>query len=156
MSYSKLWKKVTGQSFASHCRSLIKAGCFALENEMVNPNKKARETKITPEIREYLEIEGITEEQFLTDLKTIPTTQERVLKVHRFKKQAKKADPRYNGGEDYCVCDDFAPGSAERIAQLADYYATNKNEISPFVLSPTEEVDLICQNSELLLRIVQG
>lgn len=154
MSYSKLWKKITGQSFASHCRSLIKAGCFALENEMVNPNKKARETKITPEIREYLEIEGITEEQFLADLKTIPTTQERVLKVHRFKKQAKKADPRYNGGEDYCVCDDFAPGSAERIAQLADYYSTHKEGESPFVCTVDEEIDAMMRNSDLLLRLV--
>jgi hypothetical protein len=154
MSYSKLWKKITGKSFASHCRELIKEGCFALENKMVNPNKKARKTQITPEIREYLEIEGITEEQFLADLKTIPTTQERTLTIHRFKKEVKKADPRYNGGEDYCICDDFKPGTAERIAELSAYYATNKEGNSPFVISTEEEIDAMMKNSDLLLRLV--
>lgn len=153
MGYSKLWKKVTGQTFAQHCRELIKAECFALSNEMVNPNKKQRAIKITPEIREYLEIEGITEEQFISELQKHKITQERTLTPHRFKKIVKAKNPRHNGGTDYCVCDDHKPGSQERIEDLKKWYENN-GENSPFVISPNEEVDGIMKNADLLLKLV--
>lgn len=70
-----------------------------------------------------------------------PIRSEKILKFNRSalrnigKKKIEKADPRYGGGEDRMIVKVGKPGSAERVAALADQYAAILacgEEVSPF------------------------
>jgi len=70
-----------------------------------------------------------------------PIRSEKILKFNRSalrnigKKKIEKADPRFKGGDDLMIVKVGKPGSAERVAALAEQYAAILacgEEVSPF------------------------